>query len=69
MNSGNVKEGYGLPCPKCNHPINKVTDSRQKTIHIRRIRRCDNCGYSFKTTETVEIQTSNVVVDSIHVGL
>ena len=45
-----------MKCPYCNHPDNRVIDSRQAEDgnSIRRRRSCDVCGKRFTTYEKVE---------------
>ena len=62
------EKGWGITCPECGHPFNKVTDSRAHPTSIYRKRVCDNCGNLFRTVERMEVPTTNVVVDSnLHV--
>ena len=46
-------EGSRSTCPKCNHPISKVLESRfiAKKQYTRRRRKCAVCLYRFTTVE------------------
>lgn len=42
-----------MKCPKCNSNQQYVTDSRERFRGVVRTRRCERCGYVFKTVEKV----------------
>lgn len=48
-----------MNCPKCGYDSLEVKDSRERkkiTGHVRR-RKCNNCGYSFRTVERYSFDT------------
>lgn len=48
-------EDQGLTCPHCGHTgRHEVYDSRASKGTIKRRRKCQNCGQSFRTRERVE---------------
>ena len=52
-----------MNCPFCNHPDNRVVDSRdvRSGIEIRRRRECAECGQRFTTYERVDELPTTVV--------
>lgn len=52
-----------MKCPKCQHNVSKVVDSRpvENGKAIRRRRECSNCGFRFTTFERIEAETIFVV--------
>lgn len=42
-----------MKCPNCFTDNNAVIDSRSRNETQKRIRRCQNCGYSFRTIEKI----------------
>lgn len=42
-----------LQCPRCNHSLSTVTDTRRRADGIRRRRKCFKCGNRFWTVETL----------------
>ena len=50
-----------MNCPYCQHPINRVLDSRDAGNSIRRRRVCDACGKRFTTHERIEFRMPQVV--------
>lgn len=52
----------GMPCPKCNHNQNRVTDSRMHESVRRRRRICMACSYRFNTFEITSLEDMAVVL-------
>ena len=52
-----------MNCPFCNHPDNRVVDSRdvRSGVEIRRRRECAECGQRFTTYERVDELPTTVV--------
>lgn len=50
-----------MRCPYCHFRDSKVTDSRANDDGIRRRRQCTACGERFTTTETVQLNTVQVI--------
>lgn len=52
-----------MKCPNCNHPEDKVTDSREikDGAGVRRRRECLACGFRFTTYEYVEAEALMVL--------
>ena len=53
-----------MKCPRCDSNQQYVVDSRERFRGVVRSRRCENCGYTFKTVEKVipvSLQDRNVM--------
>ncbi len=51
-----------MRCPRCDHPDDRVVDSRsiRSGRAIRRRRECGDCGHRFTTYETVDVEPVTV---------
>lgn len=52
-----IERGYGLACPRCEHPFSATDDTRgapdRRVPLIRRERTCASCGLMFPTLEVL----------------
>ena len=42
-----------MNCPNCEHETTRVVDTKKSQI-VERFRRCNACGYSFATIESIK---------------
>lgn len=48
-----IQQGEGIRCPKCNSINQYVRYTGKEDDSIKRKRKCFDCGFIFKTRETI----------------
>lgn len=59
--------GMGVVCPSCDGPCDNVVDSRKRTDHVWRRRRCIWCGELVTTREVLMVPGAMFMAATIEV--